>query len=703
MGSPLRLLIVEDSEDDADLVLLHLRRSGYDVTAHRVYSPEGMAAALAGEPWDVVIADYSLPQFNGLAALHMLRQKSPDLPFILVSGSIGDELAVAAMKAGADDYLTKEGLTRLGQVVRRELREAEDRRARRRAEQDLHRAHAELELRVEERTRELRSIADRLSDANEALGAEVMRREQIESELRKVNEVAKAASAAANQATQAKSEFLANMSHEIRTPMTAIIGYLDLLLDAGQSEASRADYVQTIRRNANHLLTIIDDILDISKIEAGKLEIERVTCSPAQIVADVMSLLRGRALDKGLELDLIFHAPFPAQIQSDPTRLRQILINLLGNALKFTDRGAVRFEVITRAANQQMQFAIADTGIGMTPEALSRVFAPYGQADTSTTRRFGGTGLGLTICKNLAERLRGNITVESTCGKGSTFTLTIDTGPLSGIPMLSAFNEALAPAQPDPISTIKLSGTILLADDAPHNRQLFSYYLSKAGAEVIAVENGLVACERAAESQRLGKPFDLIIMDMQMPQLDGYNATARLRAEGHTCPILALTANAMAGDRERCIRSGCNEHLGKPVDRAKLLRTVATYLSARKDATAGPVAGLPAARRVRSTLTGEPELEKFLQEFIRSLPGTITQLEALLNEQNVRQLREVLHELKGTAGVFGFPQITELAHAAQQQIDAHDAFQDIQAGVDALIGLIHDAIGSNVSSRARLT
>ena len=390
----------------------------------------------------------------------------------------------------------------------------------------------------------------------------------------------------AQAATRAKSEFLANMSHEIRTPMTAILGFADLLRSEGclsKAPPKRIEIIDTIIRNGNHLLELINNILDLSKIEAGKMIVEKTKCSPWSLAEDVMSLMAVAARDKGLELKMEFTPPLPQTIKTDPVRLREILINLIGNSVKFTEHGSVRIHLQCERfsdAEPRLSFTVTDSGIGMTPEQVARLFQPFTQADNSTTRRFGGTGLGLTISKRLAELLDGNIDVESRLGEGSTFTLTIDPGPLDGVPLLQA-----APQTPVKSKRAKpvrenqtLSGRVLLAEDGPDNQRLIQFILQKAGLDVDLAENGLIACQKASASASEGKPYDVILMDMQMPELDGYEATRQLRHDGWQGPIIALTAHAMAGDRQKCLEAGCNDYATKPIDRATLLKTVAQNL-----------------------------------------------------------------------------------------------------------------------------
>ncbi len=397
----------------------------------------------------------------------------------------------------------------------------------------------------------------------------------------------------AKAADRAKSEFLANMSHEIRTPMTAILGYADLLAaneDANSSVVTRAEALQTIRRNGAHLLQVIGDILDLSKIEVGKFMLELVPCSPVELIRDVVRLMRVRSDAKGLNLALVFEGPIPETIQTDPLRFRQILINILGNAIKFTETGGVRtvVQLVDQPDGKRLVCTVADSGMGIARQQIDRLFLPFTQADTSTARRHGGTGLGLAISKRLAIMLGGDVTVDSTPGTGSTFRVSIDPGPpaetatftVEGDQAHSAVRQApsLTPAE------VRLNCRVLLAEDGPDNRRLISFVLEKAGADVTTVVDGQAALDEALRAQASGHPYDVMLVDIQMPLLDGYQATQQLRAAGYTRPIIALTAHAMRGDRERCLAAGCDDYTTKPIDRHRLVRLVADY--ARRAQTA---------------------------------------------------------------------------------------------------------------------
>jgi CheY-like chemotaxis protein len=327
---------------------------------------------------------------------------------------------------------------------------------------------------------------------------------------------------------------------------------------------------------------VLNDILDLSKIESGKLAVEQIECCPSDMVADVANLMKARADAKGLSLKLEHDGPIPETIRTDPTRLRQILLNLVGNAVKFTEQGSVRLvtKIIQHDAQQPLlQFEIIDTGIGMDVSQAASLFQPFTQADTSTTRKFGGTGLGLTISRRLARILGGDTAASGVPGEGSTFRVTIATGCLDGVKLLDdpyrADSPDVAPRHGNRNkSSRRLNCRVLLAEDGPDNQRLISFLLTRAGAEVTLAENGQRAIELAQAATNDEQPFDVILMDMQMPILDGYDATRQLRASGYQGPIAALTAHAMSGDREKCVAAGCDHYITKPLKRDELLDLV---------------------------------------------------------------------------------------------------------------------------------
>lgn len=421
---------------------------------------------------------------------------------------------------------------------------------------------------------------EKLVEANNEL-------EEANCRLQEEIERANALAVEAEAASRAKSDFLANMSHEIRTPMTAILGCADVLEskeDPGSDLMSKQVAIETIRRNSDHLLGIINNILDLSKIEAGSCICERIPTNPRAIVSEVLACLQPLAIEKGLEFDHEQLTPVPTAILADPVRLRQILMNLVGNAIKFTEAGKVTIRTSLDIVQQRLKFDVVDTGIGLTPVQCEQLaqFRAFHQVDETMSRKYGGTGLGLRLSRAFARLLGGDLFFCSEYGKGSTFSVTVDTGSLEEIELTQPDTKQVTPAEPDqpkaekPLAAEKkLEGLrLLLAEDGPDNQRLISFILRKAGADVSVADNGRIALETVEAAI---DDFDLILMDMQMPEMDGYQATGVLREKGYNLPIIAVTAHAMAGDREKCLAAGCDDYTTKPVDRAALIDLVAEY------------------------------------------------------------------------------------------------------------------------------
>jgi len=487
------------------------------------------------------------------------------------------------------------------------------------------------------------------------------------------------------------------MSHEIRTPLNAILGFTELLrkgADAGD-EAARNEYLDIIYTSGSHLLELINDILDLSKIEAGRLQIERIRCSLHEIVADVMSLLRVRAREKGLAFRCEWPDGAPAQVQTDPLRLKQLLVNLLGNAVKFTRAGEVRLVVrpLPRPSGTMLCFQIIDSGIGIAPEKLEFVFDAFSQADSSITREFGGTGLGLAISRQIACALGGDITVQSELGKGSVFAVTIDPGPLDGVPILagppSDGVSRLDPSRAGPQTALP-PARILVVDDGNTNRRLIGLMLSRAGATVLTAENGEVAVAMAAQ-----EPFDAILMDMQMPVLDGYSAARKLREMGNTAPIIALTAHAMAGDEKKCLAAGCTGYLTKPIQSDRLIERLRQVLppsgtqpaasGAQSAASPAPPPASPEAEPLVSSLPADdPDFREIIGEFIEIFHQKLSAMEEALAREDLDDLAALAHWLKGSGGTAGFDTLTLSAKRIEKLAKQHQraplegALQDLR-------------------------
>jgi PAS domain S-box-containing protein len=427
--------------------------------------------------------------------------------------------------------------------------------------------------------------------ARDASERRKLRSEQNRAEvLEEANSALREAMLHAEQTTRVKSEFLANVSHEIRTPMTAILGFTEELLDQALSVSAPRetfDALQTIQRNGDYLLTLLNDILDLSKIESGRLELERVSYSPLAIVRDVARLMRVRAEAKGVPFHVEFSTALPVRIEGDPTRVRQVLINLVGNGLKFTEVGSVclRASLQEAAGSSRIVFEVSDTGIGISSAERSRLFRPFRQADGSTTRRYGGTGLGLTISKHLCELMDGSIEFESEPGRGTTVRVSLPTGSLEGIERTKPVDDAADTPRTGiaRAAAPHLSGRVLLVEDGADNQRLIRLLLAKLGLEIVICENGQQGVERALEAREAGNPFDLILMDMQMPIMDGYTATRILRRRGYTGSIVALTAHAMHAERGRCLAAGCDDFATKPVDRESFFALLSKYLHPKEE------------------------------------------------------------------------------------------------------------------------
>ncbi|MEM8733662.1 MAG: ATP-binding protein [Planctomycetota bacterium] len=419
------------------------------------------------------------------------------------------------------------------------------------------------------------SLEQRVKDRTEAV---VQRSEELErtaNELRETQVELETARDLAERASESKSSFLACMSHEIRTPMSAILGFTEILRTRVIDATEQQKYLRRIHSNGSHLLNLLNEVLDFSKIEADRLEIELLSTDPYELISDAIAALASQAESKNIFLEFEAIGPFPERIETDPTRLRQIILNLVGNALKFTSEGGVTatMQLDSSGDHPYLQIDIRDTGIGISEEQQRKIFTPFTQADASTTRQFGGTGLGLSISKRLSEALGGGIEISSVVDEGSTFSVRISVGDIDEVRMITA-EEAEKKAESIEITTAEVSllgRRILVVDDVDANRELVGYLLREANAEVHFATNGQEALDLVESSQ---EPYHLILMDMQMPVLDGYEATRELRRRDFTAPIVALTANNLPGDREKCLRAGCDSLVEKPIDFDLLLATV---------------------------------------------------------------------------------------------------------------------------------
>lgn len=488
-------------------------------------------------------------------------------------------------------------------------------------------------------------------------------------------------------ATQAKGQFLANMSHEIRTPLTSIIGYSESLITDSLSVKEQQLALHTIFRNGNHLLGVINDILDLSKIEAGKLDIEVMPVDLAELLSDVANLMMHKANEKGLSLGFDYVFPIPRRILTDSIRLKQILINLVGNAVKFTSEGGIKINVVHIKADQKILFSIIDTGPGLTKEQSSKLFQAFSQADTSITRKFGGSGLGLVISNELAHKLGGEITLESEIGKGSVFTLSISTGPITSSDM--TFNLEICPTtfkMPITTPTLHLDGHILVAEDGEDNRALISFLLKKLGVQFTIVENGALALEKATTGS-----FDLLLMDVQMPVMDGLTATKRIRERGLKLPIVALTANAMRADVDIAMSVGCDDFLGKPFTRTELFSKIGKYLKPAAEIDAPVII----EEYMASLLRDVPGMIKPILTIINNLPKRYEEILNAFNGNDLEKTSLLAHSLRGATGNIGLIQLSEVLGEIENAANIGDkevlqnsfpTFEDLTQRAKRLVG-----------------
>lgn len=514
-----RLLIIDDDEDDFFLIKDLLTGITQGCMLDWASTYEAGQSLLQQDKHDLCLMDYKLGARNGIELLKFAHGIGFSGPIILLTGIHQIEIDRKALQAGAVDYLVKSTLSaeQLARAIRYAL-----------ARRDVER----------ERVERLKAEAENRS----------------------------------------KSEFLAHLSHELRTPLSAILGFTELLLNK-TTDAENAAHLRIVHRNGKHLLGLLNDILDLSKIEAGKLELDKQPVSFAAFLTDIYFLMQAAAVDKNLQLRIEAPEPLPITVNTDPLRLRQILLNLMGNAIKFTNEGEVLLIIdwCTEDEKKKIRFSVKDSGIGICEETLKVIFEPFVQSKNAQVHPRAGTGLGLTISKQLVERLGGQIQVRSQMGEGSefSFTVAVDEFDCADTTLLSFDMEQACEQK---VEVPRFSGRVLVADDLRDIRMLVGYFVQLTGAEVVYATNGADVVRTVNAEKLLGRKLDLVLMDIHMPVMDGHQAAQQLRQEGFSLPLVALTAAHMKGDMDRCFDSGFTAYLGKPLDQARLYNCLSRFL-----------------------------------------------------------------------------------------------------------------------------
>jgi len=530
------------------------------------------------------------------------------------------------------------------------------------------------QIKVSEKS-ELGELAREFSSMQSA----VMEREQKikdqAQEIRQTNtikhqvEIAQKEQQLAASATDAKSRFLANVSHEIRTPLNSIIGYSEILSDKNATEYDKSKATLAVHNGGQYLLNIVNDVLDLSKIEAGKIQLDKADISLVALLQEVAAYMEGFAREKHLAFNLKLNFPLPYEFHSDPTRLKQILLNLCNNAIKFTQQGQVDLNVHWDTLRQRFIFVVSDTGLGMSDEQQLRLFTAFSQGNQSTSRKYGGTGLGLYISKQLTEILGGHIKVTSQEGLGSQFAVYM--------PYIKAINKQVMTDQGQAdevlqqdltpnIDVPKLVGHILCADDNEDNRQLVAYLVAKTGAQLTLVEDGQQALNAIKKDT-----FDLVLMDMQMPEMDGLQATTILQQQNFQAPIIMLTANVDSNSKKNMLAAGAKAHFAKPIDSQRFYAMLVEYLCAKTCEKKSDNA-VSDNKFLIKLPNAHTEFDQLIQNYRLSFKEKLADIHAVVKQQDWAQVKSLMHKLKGSAGSYGFQQLSDFAILIENYLDQGD-------------------------------
>jgi len=618
----LSVLLVDDEKANLK-VLSSLLRNDVNIRL-AMNGQEAINKAVVFLP-DIILLDVIMPEMDGFETIRELKANplTEDIPVIFITGLNSADKEEQGLTLGAVDYIHKP------------------------FNHEVVKARVRTQLEIVRQRRELQILSAELSQASEI-----------------------------------KSRFLANMSHEIRTPLTAVIGYAESILAGEVTEEKQRDAVAIINNSGQHLLSLINDILDLSKMEADKLTTEYLPVSLFKLIKDVCSLMEHKVKSKGLDFCLDYHFPLPSLIMTDPTRLKQIIINLLGNAIKFTDSGFVRVEV--SIDDEQLVLAVEDSGIGISSGNMTKLFGAFEQVGGNSTNKFGGTGLGLNICKYLTQKLSGDLTVTSTLGEGSRFTAKVALIPSNQCHWVKSTNDiSLLKEFKYQQQAIKsdLMGKVLLAEDNDAIRLLIIVLLEKLGLSVVSVIDGKQLVKKAQTES-----FDLIISDIHMPRMGGVEAVKILKATGYTVPFIALTANAMKDDIASYLAAGFDDYLGKPIERDKFVCVISKLLNTT----------LVSTELVSDKLEVPPKiLNELQQKFVSELPKNVEELKLAYQKKDKERLKFYAHRLNGAASVFKFIQIRDAAASLENGLRKGEIITESKNSpqlIETLVNAMSDAI-----------